>query len=107
MSAIEKRVLNVLPTYAAQVKDTFYKQILLRTIDELYKGSHKKLPQNIDNFIKNAKQEKINDLEIWVARLYKEVLAEYKFNDIEPEKNNVKVNKIFAKPQIVISESFK
>lgn len=107
LSAIEKRVLNVLPTYAAQVKDTFYKQILLRTIDELYKGSHKKLPQNIDNFIKNAKQEKINDLEIWVARLYKEVLAEYKFNDLEPEKNNVKVNKIFAKPQIVISESFK
>jgi hypothetical protein len=57
LSAIEKRVLSVLPTYAAQVKDTFYKQILQRTIEELYKGSHRKLPNNIDAFIKKAKQE--------------------------------------------------
>lgn len=106
LSAIEKRVLNVLPTYAAQVKDTFYKQILQRTIEELYKGSHRKLPNNIDAFIKKAKQEKINDLEIWVDKLYKEVLAEYKFSDTEPDNNKAKVKKIFAKPQIVISESF-
>ncbi|MCC5921053.1 MAG: phospholipase D-like domain-containing protein [Cyclobacteriaceae bacterium] len=106
LSAIEKRVLSVLPTYAAQVKDPYYKQVLKRTIDELYKGSHRKLPNNIDTFIKKAKQEKINDLEIWVDKLYKEVLAEYKFNDVEPDNNNAKVKKIFAKPQIVISESF-
>jgi superfamily II DNA or RNA helicase len=106
LSAIEKRVLSVLPTYAAQVKDPFYKQILKRTMDELYKGSHRKLPNNIDAFIKKAKQEKVNDLEIWVDRLYKEVLAEYKFSDAEPDNSNVKVKKIFAKPQIVISESF-
>ena len=106
LSAIEKRVLSVLPTYAAQVKDPFYKQILKRTMDELYKGSHRKLPNNIDAFIKKAKQEKINDLEIWVDRLYKDVLAEYKFNDVDPDSNNAKVKKIFAKPQIVISESF-
>ena len=106
LSAIEKRVLSVLPTYAAQVKDSFYKQILQRTIDELYKGSHRKLPNHIDAFIKKAKQEKINDLEIWVDRLYKEVLVEYKFSDTEPDTNNAKVKKIFAKPQIVISESF-
>jgi superfamily II DNA/RNA helicase len=106
LSAIEKRVLSVLPTYAAQVKDPFYKQILKRTMDELYKGSHRKLPNNIDAFIKKAKQEKINDLEIWVDRLYKEVLAEYKFNDVELDNNNANVKKIFAKPQIVISESF-
>lgn len=106
LSAIEKRVLSVLPTYAAQVKDSFYKQILQRTIEELYKGSHRKLPNHIDAFIKKAKQEKINDLEIWVDRLYKEVLAEYKFNDVDPDANNAKVKKIFAKPQIVISESF-
>jgi hypothetical protein len=99
-------VLSVLPTYAAQVKDPFYKQILKRTMDELYKGSHRKLPNNIDAFIKKAKQEKINDLEIWVDRLYKEVLAEYKFNDVDLGNNNAKVKKIFAKPQIVISESF-
>ena len=106
LSAIEKRVLNVLPTYAAQVKDTFYKQILKRTIDELYKGSHRKLPNNIDAFIKKAKQENINDLEVWVDRLYKEVLAEYRFSDKEPENQDVKAKKVFAKPQIVISESF-
>jgi len=105
LSAIEKRVLNVLPTYAAQVKNIFYKQILQRTIDELYKGSHRKLPNNIDAFIKKAKQENINDLEIWVDRLYKEVLVEYKFSDNEPD-NNTKAKKVFAKPQIVISESF-
>jgi superfamily II DNA or RNA helicase len=106
LSAIEKRVLNVLPTYAAQVKDTFYKQILKRTIDELYKGSHRKLPNNIDAFIKKAKQENINELEVWVDRLYKEVLAEYKFSDNEPDNQDVKAKKVFAKPQIVISESF-
>jgi len=106
LSAIEKRVLSVLPTYAAQVKDPFYKQILKRTIDELYKGSHRKLPNNIDAFIKKSKQEKINDLDVWVHKLYKNVLAEYKFNNVEPDHNNTKVKKIFAKPQIVISESF-
>jgi len=106
LSAIEKRVLNVLPTYAAQVKNIFYKQILQRTIDELYKGSHRKLPKNIDAFIKKAKQENINDLEIWVDRLYKEVLAEYKFSDNQPDNNDTKAKKIFAKPQIVISESY-
>jgi superfamily II DNA or RNA helicase len=106
LSAIEKRVLNVLPNYAAQVKNIFYKQILQRTIDELYKGSHRKLPNNIDAFIKKAKQENINDLEIWVDRLYKEVLAEYKFSDNEPDNNNTNAKKVFAKPQIVISESF-
>ncbi len=53
----EKGVLNVLPTYVAQVKDTLFKQILQRTINELHKGSHRKLPNNIDPFIKitNAK----------------------------------------------------
>src|SRR5690606_8635376 len=105
LSAIEKRVLSVLPTYAAQVKDTFYKKILQRTIDELYMGSHRKLPNNVDYFIKKAKQEKINDLEIWVDTLYKEVLAEYKFSD-NADTNNAKVKKVFANPQIVISESF-
>ncbi len=106
LSAIEKRVLNVLPTFAAQVKDPFYKQILKRTMDELYKGSHRKLPNNIDAFIKRTKKDNINDLETWVDKLYKEVLAEYKFSDTEPVNTNTKVKKIFAKPQIVISESF-
>lgn len=36
----------------------------------------------------------------------KEVLAEYKFSEAEPQNNNAKVKNIFAKPQIVISESF-
>jgi hypothetical protein len=46
-------------------------------------------------------------LEIWVDRLYKEVLAEYKFSDNKPDNNNnTKAKKIFAKPQIVISESY-
>ncbi len=106
LSAIEKRVLNVLPTYATLVKDTSYKQILQRTIEELYKGSHRKLPNKIDAFIKKETKQKINDLEIWVDKLYKEVLAEYKFSDAEPDNNKAKANKIFAKPQIVISESF-
>lgn len=106
LSAIEKRVLNVLPTYAAQVKNPYYKQILQRTIDELYKGSHRKLPNNIDAFIKKAKQEKINDIEVWVDRLYIEVLAEYKFSDNEPDNNNTNAKNVFAKPQVVISESY-
>ena len=75
-------------------------------MDELYKGSHRKLPNNIDAFIKKAKQEKINDLEVWVDKLYKEVLADYKFSDSESEFNNAKARKVFTKPQIVISESF-
>jgi superfamily II DNA/RNA helicase len=106
LSAIEKRVLSVLPPYAAQVKDAFHKQILQRTIEELHKGSHRKLPNNIDAFIKKAKQEKINDLEVWVDRLYKEVLAEYKFSIKESDSHASRAKKVFAKPQIVISESF-
>lgn len=105
LSSLEKRVLNVLPTYAAQVKDPFYKQILKRTIDEIYKGSHRKLPNNIDNFIKKAKQENVNSLEVWVDRLYKEVLAEYKFSDAEVDTIHT-VKRVFSKPEIVISESF-
>lgn len=104
LSAIEKRVLGVLPTYAAQVKNEFYKQILLRTIDEVKSGSHRKLPNNIDAFFKRIKAEKINDLDVLVDRLYKEVLAEYKFNENPPIKT--KVPKVFQKPYIVISESF-
>lgn len=107
LSAIEKRVLNVLPTYAAQVKDKFYKQILKRTIDEIYKGSHRKLPTNIDKAFKRYKKENINDLEVFVDRLYNDVLKEYKFSDTE-QPNGVRTSdvKMFAKPQIVISESF-
>lgn len=105
LSSLEKRVLNVLPTYAAQVKDPFYKQILKRTIDEIYKGSHRKLPNNIDAFIKKAKKENINSLDVWVDRLYKEVLAEYKFSDSEVDTIHT-VKRVFSKPEIVISESF-
>lgn len=99
----EKRVLDKLPSYAAQISNPFYKKMLLRTIDEIYKGSHKKLPTRIDTFFKN---NKINDLEVMIDKLYKEVIVEYKFKDVEPN-NNAKVKMIFAKPQIVISESFK
>lgn len=99
----EKRVLDKLPSYAAQVSNPFYKKTLLRTIDEIYKGSHKKLPTRIDIFFKN---NKVNDLELMIDKLYKEVLAEYNFSDVEPDNNNAKVKNIFAKPQIVISESF-
>jgi superfamily II DNA or RNA helicase len=99
----EKRVLDKLPSYAAQLSNPFYKKMLLRTIDEIFKGSHKKLPARIDAFFKN---NKINDLELMIDKLYKEVLAEYKFSDIEPGNNNAKQKIIFAKPQIVISESF-
>lgn len=107
LSAIEKRVLNVLPTYAAQVKDKFYKQVLKRTIDEIYKGSHRKLPTNIDKAFKRYKKEGINDLEVFVDRLYNDVLKEYKFSDNElPNGLRAADVKMFAKPQIVISESF-
>lgn len=99
----EKRVLDKLPSFAAQIKNPFYKKMLLRTIDEIYKGSHKKLPARIDTFFKN---NKINDLELMIDKLYKEVLSEYKFNDGEQANSSPNVNKIFAKPQIVISESF-
>ena len=107
LSAIEKRVLNVLPTYAAQVKDKFYKQILKRTIDEIYKGSHRKLPTNINKAFKRYKKENVNDLEVFVDRLYNDVLKEYKFSDTE-QPNGVRTAdvKMFAKPEIVISESF-
>jgi len=98
----EKRVLDKLPSYAAQISNPFYKKMLLRTIDEIYKGSHKKLPTRIDTFFKN---NKVNDLDVMIDKLYKEVIIEYKFSDVEPN-NNVKVKKLFAKPQIVISESF-
>jgi hypothetical protein len=56
--------------------------------------------------LSKKQNKKISNLEIWVDMLYKEVLAEYKFNDVEPDNSHAKAKKIFAKPQIVISESF-
>ena len=107
LSAVEKRVLDKLPAYAAQVKDKFHKQILKRTIKEIEKGTYRKLPTNIEKAFKRYKKEGIQDLDVLVKRLYEEVLEEYKFSEGEPA-NEPKPShvKTFAKPQIVMSESF-
>lgn len=105
LSAIEKRVLSVLPTFAAQVKDPFYKKYYKEPLTSYMAARTESYP-TILMLLSKSTTGKINDLEIWVDKLYKEVLAEYKFSDTEPDNNNAKVKKIFAKPQIVISESF-
>ena len=107
LSAVEKRVLNALPGYAAQVKDKSHKQILKRTIDEIEKGTHRALPKNIEKAFKRYKKEGIQDLDVLVKRLYEEVLKEYNFSESTPsnEPNPAHV-KALAKPQIVMSESF-
>ena len=107
LSAAEKRVLNALPAYAAQAKDKFHKQVLKRTIDEIEKGTHRKLPTNIENAFKRYKKEGVQDLDIFVKRLYEEVLKEYNFSESEPAGEPKPANvKSCAKPQIVMSESF-
>lgn len=106
LSPAEKRILPKLDLFSRTTKNEFYKKALKRSIQEIYNGSHKQLPNNIDKFFNKTKKEGINDLEKVVDNLYQEVLIKFNFVDYE-ENDNTEKNKVFLiNPKIVISESF-
>lgn len=105
LSPAEKRIIPKLELFARTTKNEFYRKILKRTVEEIYKGSHKQLPNNIDKFFTRIKKEGSNDLEEVIDSLYQEILIKFNFN----EHGNNKIEKtkvLISNPQIVISESF-
>lgn len=105
LSPAEKRIIPKLELFARTTQNEFYKKVLKRSIQEIYRGSHKKLPSNIDKFFSKSKQEGNNDLEKVIDNLYNDVLIKFNFSDYEA---NVMENSkpLISNPKIVISESF-
>lgn len=105
LSPAEKRILPKVEFYYMHTKNEFYRKILKRTIDEIYRGSHRQLPNNIDKFFKDSKKNGVNDPEIVLDNLYNSVLKGFNFNENGVKQVSINTTR-FSKPQIVISESF-
>lgn len=104
LSPAEKRILPKVEFYLMHTKNEFYKKILKRTIDEIYKGSLKQLPNSIDKYFKESKKSGVNDPEIVLDNLYNRVLKGFNFNE-DASKGSPTTLK-YPKLKIVISESF-
>ncbi|MNY64975.1 hypothetical protein D3C86_2021680 [compost metagenome] len=72
-----------------------------RALDEIYKGSHRQLPNNIKKFMKDNTE---NDAHKVIANFYDIVLKGMNFSDTARIKEQRA--SLFSKPQIVISESY-
>ncbi|MCV9388071.1 helicase-related protein [Reichenbachiella ulvae] len=110
LSPAEKRIIPKLEFYKDFAKDDFMKKIMARTIEEVKNGSHRMLPNELDKFFKQSKKEKINDPALVLSSMYDQVLKKFNFQtDIENSSTadvHEKAIRAFAKPQIVISETF-
>jgi superfamily II DNA or RNA helicase len=104
LSPAEKRILPKIEFYLMHTKNEFYKKILKRTIDEIYKGSLKQLPNSIDKYFKDSKKSGVNDPEIVLDNLYNKVLKGFNFNEDASKGSSTTLR--YSKPKIVISESF-
>ena len=104
MSPAEKRILPKVEFYLMHTKNEFYKKILKRTIDEIYKGSLKQLPNSIDKYFKDSKKSGVNEPEIVLDNLYHKVLKGFNFNEDASKGSSTTLR--YSKPKIVISESF-
>lgn len=104
LSPAEKRILPKVEFYLMHTKNEFYKKILKRTIDEIYKGSLKQLPNSIDKYFKESKKSGVNDPEIVLDNLYNKVLKGFNFNEDASKGSSTTLR--YSKPKIVISESF-
>ena len=104
LSPTEKRILPKIEFYLTYTKNEFYKKVLKRTVDEIYKGSFKQLPNSIDKYFKESKKNGINDPELILDNLYNKVLKGFNFNEDTSNGNSTTIR--YSKPKIVISESF-
>ncbi|OSS40259.1 Superfamily II DNA/RNA helicase [Christiangramia flava JLT2011] len=101
LSAAEKRVVSRLEFFIGIANDDFSKDQLKRALDEIYKGSHRQLPNKLNKFFK---QNTENDPQKVIDNLYHDVLKKMNFSGAGHTKEQRK--SLFSKPQIVISESY-
>lgn len=101
LSATEKKVIKDLEYFIGITDNSFFKTQMQRALDEIYKGSHRQLPNNIKKFMKENTE---NDPNKVIANLYDGVLKGMNFSDTARIKEQRA--SLFSKPQIVISESY-
>lgn len=101
LSSTEKKVIGNLEFFIGIAEDEFIKKQLQRALDEIYKGSHRQLPNQLAKFFKKNTE---NDPQKVVHNVFNEVLKKMNFSDA----SRIKQQRIslFSNPQIVISESF-
>ena len=101
LSATEKKVITQLEFFIGVAENEFMKNQLQRALDEIYKGSHRQLPNKLNKFFK-ANTE--NDPQKVIENLFNDVLKTMNFSDTSRIKQQRA--SLFRKPQIVISESY-
>jgi superfamily II DNA or RNA helicase len=101
LSSTEKKVIGDLEFFIGIAEDEFIKKQMQRALDEIYKGSHRQLPNQLAKFFKASTE---NDPQKVVYNIFNEVLKKMNFSDA----SRIKQQRIslFSNPQIVISESF-
>lgn len=101
LSSTEKKVIGDLEFFIGIAEDEFIKKQMQRALDEIYKGSHRQLPNQLAKFFKSNTE---NDPQKVVHNVFNEVLKKMHFSDASRIKQE-RVS-LFNNPQIVISESF-
>ncbi|GAL65860.1 superfamily II DNA/RNA helicases [Jejuia pallidilutea] len=101
LSATEKKVITQLEFFISVAENEFIKHQLQRALDEIYKGSHRQLPNKLNKFFKSNTE---NDPQKVVENVFNEVLKSMNFSDTARIKQQRA--SLFSKPQIVISESY-
>ena len=82
-------------------KNEYIKNQLQRALDEIYKGSHRQLPNKLSKFFKTNTE---NDPQKVIDNVFNDVLKSMNFSDAARLKQQRA--SLFNKPQIVISESY-
>ncbi|GLB47698.1 helicase-related protein [Neptunitalea lumnitzerae] len=101
LSATEKKVITQLEFFIGVAENEFIKHQLQRALDEIYKGSHRQLPNKLNKFFKSNTE---NDPQKVVENVFNDVLKSMNFSDTARIKQQRA--SLFSKPQIVISESY-
>lgn len=101
LSSVEKKVITDLEFFISIATDDFIKHQMQRALDEIYKGSHRQLPNQLHKYFKNNTE---NDPKKVIAKLFNDVLKKMNFSDEAMLKQQRA--SLFSNPQIVISESY-
>ena len=101
LSATEKKVITQLEFFIGVAENEFIKNQLQRALDEIYKGSHRQLPNKLNKFFKSNTE---NDAQKVIEKVFNDVLKNMNFSDTARIKQQRA--SLFSKPQIVISESY-
>jgi len=107
LSPAEKRVIPKLEFLIDQTQNEYFMNQLRRTKEEIYKGSHRQLPNELDRFFKEIKKDQINNPQKIIELIFKRILDKFSFSPDTEIENDIQPEFIYVKPTIVISESFK